>query len=165
MLVYPDGNVHGANMGPTCVLSAPVGFYFSPTNLAIRILKLCILNIKYYIYKQRLFHNNTMPWREIIDIRLYRLKIEKICLIGDQRACHDKSISLNNTLCICQVIPHIFLYRPIEGNVINHKSFLEIDACLFTYIFQLTCVFFITRDHTCACIYECLWYHILRWLK
>ena len=34
---YPDSNVHGANMGPTWVLSAPDGPHVGPMNLAIRI--------------------------------------------------------------------------------------------------------------------------------
>ena len=32
----PDSKVHGANMGPTWVLSAPDGPYVGPMNLAIR---------------------------------------------------------------------------------------------------------------------------------
>ena len=32
----PDGKIHGANMGPTWVLSAPGGPHDSPMNLAIR---------------------------------------------------------------------------------------------------------------------------------
>ena len=32
----PDSNVHGANMGPTWVLSAPDGPHVGPINLAIR---------------------------------------------------------------------------------------------------------------------------------
>ena len=34
---YPDSKVHGANMGPTWVLSAPDGSHVGPMNLAIRI--------------------------------------------------------------------------------------------------------------------------------
>ena len=34
---YPDSNVHGANMGPTWVLSAPDGPHVGPMNLAIRV--------------------------------------------------------------------------------------------------------------------------------
>ena len=33
---FPDSKVHGANMGPTCVLSAPDGPHVGPINLAIR---------------------------------------------------------------------------------------------------------------------------------
>ena len=33
----PDDKVHGANMGPTWVLSAPDGPYVGPMNLAIRV--------------------------------------------------------------------------------------------------------------------------------
>ena len=32
----PDSKVHGANMGPTWVLSAPDGPHFGPRNVAIR---------------------------------------------------------------------------------------------------------------------------------
>ena len=35
-LNIPDINVHGANMGPTWVLSAPDGPHVGPMNLAIR---------------------------------------------------------------------------------------------------------------------------------
>ena len=33
---YPDSKVHGANMGPTWVLSAPEGPHVGPKNFAIR---------------------------------------------------------------------------------------------------------------------------------
>ena len=35
-IITPDSKVHGANMGPTWVLSAPDGPHVSPMNLAIR---------------------------------------------------------------------------------------------------------------------------------
>ena len=34
---YPDSKVHGVNMGPIWVLSAPDGLHVGPTNLAIRV--------------------------------------------------------------------------------------------------------------------------------
>ena len=34
---YPDSRVHGANMGPTWILSAPDGPHVGPINLAIRV--------------------------------------------------------------------------------------------------------------------------------
>ena len=34
---YPDSKVHGANMGPTWVMSAPDGPHVGPMNLAIRV--------------------------------------------------------------------------------------------------------------------------------
>ena len=34
---FPDSKVHGANIGPTWVLSAPDGPHVVPTNLAIRV--------------------------------------------------------------------------------------------------------------------------------
>ena len=36
-LSYPDSKIHGANMGPTWVLSAPGGPHVGPFNLAIRV--------------------------------------------------------------------------------------------------------------------------------
>ena len=36
---YPDSKVHGANMGPTWVLSAPDGPHVGPMNLAIWIIR------------------------------------------------------------------------------------------------------------------------------
>ena len=36
-MYYPDSKVHGANMGPTWVLSAPDGTHVGPINLAIRV--------------------------------------------------------------------------------------------------------------------------------
>ena len=38
LFVYPDSKVHGANMGPTWVLSAPDGPHVVPINLAIKVL-------------------------------------------------------------------------------------------------------------------------------
>ena len=37
ILPYPDSKVHGANMGPTWVLSAPDGPHVGPMNLALRV--------------------------------------------------------------------------------------------------------------------------------
>ena len=34
---YPDGKVRGANMAPTCILSATDGPHVGPKNLAIRV--------------------------------------------------------------------------------------------------------------------------------
>ena len=36
--IYPDSNNHGANMGPTCVLSTPGGPHGGPMNLAVRVI-------------------------------------------------------------------------------------------------------------------------------
>ena len=37
MIIYPDSKVHGADMGPTWVLSDPDGPHVGPMNLAIRV--------------------------------------------------------------------------------------------------------------------------------
>ena len=38
--IYQDSKVHGANMGPTWVLSAPDGPHVDPMNVAIRVVKM-----------------------------------------------------------------------------------------------------------------------------
>ena len=43
---HPDNKVHGANMGPTLVLSAPDGPHVGPMNLAIRVRLKHILKTK-----------------------------------------------------------------------------------------------------------------------
>ena len=43
-MIIPDSKVHGANMGPTWVLSAPDGPHVGPMSLAIRDhYKLCVM--------------------------------------------------------------------------------------------------------------------------
>ena len=37
-LLYPDRKVHGANMGPTWVLSVPDGVHVGPMDLAIEVI-------------------------------------------------------------------------------------------------------------------------------
>ena len=48
--IFPDSKVHGANMGPTWVLSAPDGSHVGPMNLAIRV-------FTYYV-----FITNGLEW-------------------------------------------------------------------------------------------------------
>ena len=50
------------------------------------VLNFCILNIKYYICKQRLFHDNTLSIRELCNEIRYKLDIEmKICENEDKQ--------------------------------------------------------------------------------
>ena len=41
-ITYPVSKVHGANMGPTWVLSAPDGPHVGPMNLAIRVVSTAV---------------------------------------------------------------------------------------------------------------------------
>ena len=53
---YPDSKVHGANMGPTGVLSAPDGPHVGPVNLAIRgVVPQWVIN-----YHQHNYHKQQM---------------------------------------------------------------------------------------------------------
>ena len=63
------------------------------------ILNFCILHIKYYIYKQRLFHDNTLSIREICNEIRYKLDIEKqICEKDDKQMNFGKYVPLYNML-------------------------------------------------------------------
>ena len=65
------------------------------------VLNFCILHIKYYIYKQRLFNENTMSLREIRNDIRYKLdKEKKICANEDIQVDYEKYISLYNKLSI-----------------------------------------------------------------
>ena len=44
---FPDSKVHGANMGPTSVLSAPDGPHVGPMNLAIRLLQTWTIRVQW----------------------------------------------------------------------------------------------------------------------
>ena len=46
---YPDSKVHGANMGPTWVLSAPDGPHVGPMNLAIRVVHYVVFTNHWYL--------------------------------------------------------------------------------------------------------------------
>ena len=50
----PDSKVHGANMGPTWVLSAPDGPHFGPMNLAIRVITVLADGMRYITGPQHL---------------------------------------------------------------------------------------------------------------
>ena len=55
--------------------------------------------MKYYVYKQRLFRDNTLSIREICNGTRYKLDIErKICENEDKQMSFGKYIPLNNML-------------------------------------------------------------------
>ena len=57
----PDSKVHGANMGPTWVLSAPDGPHVGPMNLAIRDVWRCYMHPQERMYKHnKIKHDRTM---------------------------------------------------------------------------------------------------------
>ena len=63
------------------------------------VLIFCILHIKYYIYKQRLFHDNTLSIRETCNEIRYKLDIErKICENDDKQMNFVKYVPLYNML-------------------------------------------------------------------
>ena len=57
---YPDSKVHGVNMGPTWVLSAPDGPQVGPMNFVIRVLSGKHVSIIYPLYSH--FPRTVMPW-------------------------------------------------------------------------------------------------------
>ena len=64
---YPASKVHGANMGPTWVLSAPDGLHVGPMNLALRVFQV----IHYLLWRYRyLIWLNTGVSNVIYDIMI-----------------------------------------------------------------------------------------------
>ena len=61
-------------------------FGMKSMNDAHEVLNFCILHIKYYIYKQRLFHDNTLSIRKKCNEIRYKVDIEwKICENDDKQ--------------------------------------------------------------------------------
>ena len=58
LVVWPDSNVHGANMGPTRVLSAPDGPHVGHMNLALRVNTNILKTIGLDISHRETQHNN-----------------------------------------------------------------------------------------------------------
>ena len=78
-----------------------IWFGVNSMNDGLAVLNFCILHIKYYIYRQRLFNENTMSLREIRNDIRYKLDIEnKICVNGDKQVDYEKYIPLYNKLSI-----------------------------------------------------------------
>ena len=68
----PDSKVHGANMGPTWVLSVPDGPHVDPMNLAIRDItyrRLCAAHPKKYAYVLHWYSSGWVKWR--LEDRFY----------------------------------------------------------------------------------------------
>ena len=96
-------------------------FGVSNVNACHEVLNFCILHIKYYIYKQRLFNENTMSLTEICNAIRYKLDIEKkICANEDKQVDYEKYIPLYNELSILYTRSRVNRYVP--GNT---KLFLE----------------------------------------
>ena len=69
-------------------------FGVSSMNDCHEVFNFSILHIKYYIYKQRLFYENTMSLREIRNDIRYQLDIEKkICVNEDKQVDYEKIYS------------------------------------------------------------------------
>ena len=77
-----------------------ISFGIKNMNDGHEVLNCCILHIKYYIYKQRLLHDNTLSIREICnEIQRYKLDIErKICENDDKQMNFGKYIALYNMM-------------------------------------------------------------------
>ena len=68
--IYPDSKIHGANMGPNWVLSAPDGPDVGPMNLVIRAGTLSSFSSRWILYVDRVIdlqmsRNDLMEWQGI----------------------------------------------------------------------------------------------------
>ena len=64
---YPDSNVHGANMRPTWVLSAPDGHHVGPMNLAIRVVTYTATVLLCFLYLFIVFKATSLAHRQSCD--------------------------------------------------------------------------------------------------
>ena len=79
--VIPDSKVHGANMGPTWVLSAPGGSHVGPINLVIRDGLLSVMTVHWWMpawwslsgLAYRPTHGYLKPYCEDVDIKKMKL--------------------------------------------------------------------------------------------
>ena len=67
--MVPDSKIHGANMGPTCVLLAPGGPHVGPMNLAIRGYSLCG---HHEVWPGAKVHTQLAWWRGLEFVHEYR---------------------------------------------------------------------------------------------
>ena len=108
----PDSKVHGANMGPTWVLSAPDGPHVGPMNLAIRGASMWRANIRYY-----------SPW---VEARSHIIAIKAAGIFGDgiSNSCNRVCLISAAAISICSgVIIRI-------DHSIQFKSFIDTQKVL-----------------------------------
>ena len=96
------------------------------------VLNFCILHIKYYIYKQRLFHDNTLSIRDICNEIQYKLDIERKIYENDDKQMNSANMS-PCMICLTpyklsQIIPFTFRDIHIKGvmpQIINYPLILR----------------------------------------
>ena len=133
---YPDNKFHGANMGPTWVMSAPDGLHVVPMNLAIRVHDVwCYFRCRFRdtgypgqnsvcticddnIHHSWHFKENITPDIKIIEVYItYKLSFIHLLV-------YILSIQLSTYM--------IFLCY-------NHKVYAT-SICKSTYVFTLSCI-------------------------
>ena len=63
------------------------------------VMNFCVIHVKFYIYKRRLFSDNMMTLRELCNELLFKLEVEKQILAKEDRLVHfDKYLPLYNKL-------------------------------------------------------------------
>ena len=85
--IYPDSKGHGANMGPTWVLSAPDGPHVGPMNLAIRVGYLKGCDMGCLLWGRTLMC--VLPLELIpCTLKLYYCCFDEISITGCTGSCH-----------------------------------------------------------------------------
>ena len=97
--MYPDSKVHGANMGPTWVLSAPDGPHVGPMNLAIRVYIITgIPNLQsipgqgnYEFYEERVSWQTARDvcMADGMDLIVVESQEVNDMIVGEWIKCHD----------------------------------------------------------------------------
>ena len=117
--MHPDSKVHGANMGPTWVLSAPDGPHVGPMNLAIRV-------VMYWKQTDWCCHallpcstwvnDYHVPHGSLINSNLQLVKIMAWCWI------HAKQLFKPMKTSIQSQVPKHLCRSPLVENATWHKQ-------------------------------------------
>ena len=117
----PESKVHGANMGPTWVLSAPDGPHVGPMNLAIRedISMSKSLMARFEWDPLQWCHNghdsvsNHQPYDSLLNLLFRRrskktskLRVTGLCVGNSPGTGEFPAQMVSNTENVCQCLPH-----------------------------------------------------------
>ena len=144
---YPDSKIHGANMGPTCVLSVPGGSHVGPMNFAFWI---CLSRqISRKINVKLLATAIMLPWfdafacykitqtRRWIYVRSRAFRHQAIILTYAEKIQRD----LKHALLIKIPLKHKCLAWKLFGNKTAFNVWGDHQLCLTSYIFM---IFYVT---------------------
>ena len=136
LLYIPNNKVHGANMGPTGVLSAPDGPHVGPMNLAIEdnVMLHCTLWKELRLCQHQAFNISGTITKEHLKIKNNQLEKMTICLRyvnirkNLQKVCYNQTrLQLFTTSLQCNITPRSLSFPSLESPALARK--LSIIHC------------------------------------